>query len=140
MSAAMPDHGSTIEPLYTILVAEDEILLRMPLAEYLRDAGFRVLEAANADEAMAVLGADARVDLAFTDINMSGEEDGFVLVDWVRKHYPNIGVLLTSGSCEALMKIDRFDGLSMVAKPYDFATIERTLRTLLTRSGARGPG
>ena len=51
----------------TILIVEDEILICLELADYLRDCGYRVLEAANADEAIAVLQTDQQVDLIFSD-------------------------------------------------------------------------
>jgi CheY-like chemotaxis protein len=138
MSAPALELGPPGDPAQTILVVEDEVLLRMPLAEYLRDAGFRVLEAASAEEAMAVLAADTPVDLIFTDINMPGEDDGFVLVDWVRQRHPHIALLLTSGSTNAATKLDLFEGVSMVLKPYDFAAVEQKLRALLLRAGTGG--
>jgi CheY-like chemotaxis protein len=71
--------GSADEPIHTILVVEDEVLIRLPLAEYLRDCGYRVFEASNVAEAKAVLDADTPVDLVFSDVNMPGNENGFAL-------------------------------------------------------------
>jgi CheY-like chemotaxis protein len=60
----------------TILIVEDEVLIRMPIAHCLRDCGYKVIEAANADEAMAVLThKDTVLDIVFTDIEMV--VDGF---------------------------------------------------------------
>jgi DNA-binding response OmpR family regulator len=140
MSAPAPDLGSSDDARLTILVAEDEVLLRMPLAEYLRDAGYRVLEAASAEEGKALLGANAAVDLVFTDINMPGEDDGFVLVDWVRGNHPGIALLLTSGSINAAAKLDLFEGLDMMLKPYDFASVLRKIEALLARERSAGAG
>src|SRR5262249_20630149 len=79
----------------TILVVEDEILIRMPLAQYLRDCGYKVIEAANADEAMTVLSHEETVvDVVFTDIEMPGTLDGFGLAKWVRDHRPGVAVIL----------------------------------------------
>jgi two-component system, response regulator PdtaR len=61
----------------TVLVVEDEVLVRMVIADYLRDCGFRVLEASTADEAMRVLGTNERVDIVFSDVQMPGSLDGF---------------------------------------------------------------
>ena len=64
--------------LETILVVEDEILIRVPISQYLRDCGYKVIEAANADEAMTALQhKETIVDLVFSDIEMPGER-------WVR--------------------------------------------------------
>lgn len=96
MSASLQeqDISGTIR---TILVVEDEILVRMPLAEYLRDCGYRVFEAASVAEAKAVLDADTPVDLVFSDVNLVGAENGFALASWVHQHHPATKVLLTSG-------------------------------------------
>jgi CheY-like chemotaxis protein len=62
----------------TILVVEDDVLVRMPISQYLRDCGYRVIEAVNADEAMAVLlHRETPIDLVFSDIEMPGSIDGF---------------------------------------------------------------
>jgi DNA-binding response OmpR family regulator len=78
---------------HTILVVEDEVLIRMPLADYLRECGYQVFEAAGVTEAKAVLDAGTPVDLVFTDVN---QENGFMLASWVRQHHPRTQVLVTS--------------------------------------------
>ena len=60
-----------------VLVVEDEALIRMSLVDELEDAGFRVLEAATADEAVGVLGDNPNIEAIFTDIDMPGSMDGF---------------------------------------------------------------
>jgi CheY-like chemotaxis protein len=80
----------------TILVVEDEELIRMFLTEYLQDCGYHVLEAENVARAKIVL-TDQHVDVVFSDVNMPGNETGFDLEKWVRRHYPDTRVLLTSG-------------------------------------------
>jgi CheY-like chemotaxis protein len=80
----------------TILVVDDEEHIRMCVAEFLHDGGYRVLEAANVAEAKDLL-QRRRVDLVFSDINMPNSETGFALEQWVRLHYPSVKVLLTSG-------------------------------------------
>ena len=79
----------------TILVVEDEVLVRMPIAQYLRDCGYKVIEASNADEAMQVLlHQETPVDVVFSDIEMPGTVDGFGLANWIREHRPGLNVLL----------------------------------------------
>ena len=110
--------GSSDGPAHIILVVENDVLIRMPLAEYLRECGYRVFEAADVAEAKAVLNADTPVDLVFADANVPGEENGFMLASWVRQHYPNIEVLLTSSIPNAAAKAgDLCEDLGLVAKP-----------------------
>jgi DNA-binding response OmpR family regulator len=79
------------------LVVEDDVLIRLSVGEFLRHANYRVLEASNADEARAILESREPVELVFTDVDMPGEMNGFELAQWVRRQYPDVGVLLTSG-------------------------------------------
>lgn len=79
----------------TILVVEDEVLARTAIAEYLRDCGFRVIEAASADEALIVLNdAKTTIDIVFSDVQMPGSMDGFGLAKWVRQHRPGLEIIL----------------------------------------------
>lgn len=83
----------------TVLVVEDEVIIRFVVADYLRDCGFRVIEAASADEAMRLLETDKiEVDIVFSDIQMPGSIDGMGLARWIRTHFPTIKVVLTSGN------------------------------------------
>ena len=75
---------------YTILVVEDEVLLRLDLAHQLRGAGFEVVEADSGDEAVAILKAKGDVDLILSDIRMPGEIDGAALARSVRGQTQNI--------------------------------------------------
>jgi DNA-binding response OmpR family regulator len=85
-------------PAATILVVEDEVLIRLVIAEYLRECGYKVHEAAHAEEAMAVLQApEVSVDIVFSDVMMPGPMDGFALARWIRDNHPGIDVMLTSG-------------------------------------------
>lgn len=80
-----------------ILVVEDETLIRMLSVDILEEAGFDVLEAANADEAVEILGQHSDVRLLFSDIDMPGSMDGVDLARHVHSRWPNIRLLLTSG-------------------------------------------
>lgn len=92
----MPDSFSSRCPC--VIVAEDEILTRMAVADELRDSGFDVREASNADEALMVLEeVEAQVDALFTDINMPGSMNGLELALQARRRQPRLGILVTSG-------------------------------------------
>jgi CheY-like chemotaxis protein len=109
----------------TILVVEDEVLVRFVLAEHLRDCGYKVVEAGGAAEAVTVLEAGVPVDLVFTDVQMPGAMDGFGLSRWVRQHHPEVRVVLTSGHTQLARQAGELchDG-PFLPKPYDPLRVE----------------
>src|SRR5580692_10441147 len=80
----------------TVLVVEDEGLVRQMSADELADAGYQVLEAANSREAIAILETGAGVAVLFTDVNMPGDLDGLDLARLVHERWPNVRLLVTS--------------------------------------------
>ena len=90
-----------------ILIVEDEFLLRMDSVEILELAGFEVISATNADEAIAILSARSDVHLVFTDIQMPGSMDGLKLASFVRDRWPPIKIVVTSGHVRAAARICR---------------------------------
>jgi two-component system, response regulator PdtaR len=80
-----------------ILIVEDEFLLRVDSAEVIESAGFEVIQAANADEAIAILTARPDIHVVFTDIQMPGSMDGLKLARYVRNRWPPIKFVATSG-------------------------------------------
>ena len=115
---------------HTILVVEDEEAIRLLLTEYLRDCGYRVVEAGNVVEARAVLNAGTAVDLVFSDVNMPGAENGFALAKWLHQHHPDTKVLLTSGGLHPLEKI-RDLREPLMTKPYTYSSVLRRIQSLL---------
>ena len=115
----------------TVLVVEDEVAIRLMMAEELRTAGYRVIEAANADEGLAVLQTIDRVDLIITDIQMPGSMNGLGLADLVHATWPAIKIIITSAH-----RPDRNDkGHVFISKPYDLASVvQRTRQLLASRS------
>lgn len=121
------EHGS-----HTVLVVDDEPMVRMPISEYLRDCGYTVLEAANATEAMEVLDAHGPVNLVFSDVRMPGAVDGLGLAEWCRSHHPNMPVILTSGYTGAQRMPAMFSTTSrFVTKPYSQAQVGQRIAALL---------
>jgi DNA-binding NtrC family response regulator len=90
--AAMLDAGHD-----TILIVEDEVLIRIIAADALEESGFKVLEAGNATEALGILDDHDEVAVLFTDINMPGDMDGLALARHVSHQRPEIKVVVTSG-------------------------------------------
>ena len=80
-----------------VLLVEDEALVRWVAHEALEDAGYQVIEAENADQALAVLSERRDVGLLFTDINMPGAMDGLALAELVNARWPDIQLVVTSG-------------------------------------------
>ena len=85
------------DPLPVLLVVEDEPLLRMMAVDLGEDAGFEVVEAANAADAVAILETRPDIRIVFTDIDMPGGMDGMRLAACIRDRWPPIDIILTSG-------------------------------------------
>ena len=118
----------------TILVVEDEVLIRMAVSDYLRECGFHVIEAGSGDEAVEVLKADTAVDIVFSDVNMPGSLDGFGLAQWIRRERPQLKVILTSGVARKAKEAgDLCEDGPFLAKPYHHNDLERHIRQLLAR-------
>src|SRR5262249_9127839 len=82
----------------TVLIVEDVVLVRLLLADLLRERGFEVIEAATAEDAVRVLKADFPVRLVLSDVYMPGSGmDGVALARWVHEHRPGLKVILGSG-------------------------------------------
>jgi two-component sensor histidine kinase len=93
--AIMVFHQTPVPP--KVLVAEDEMMLRMRAVDIVEDAGFTAIEAVNADEALAILESRSDIELLFTDIQMPGSMDGLKLAHAVHKRWPSIKIILVSG-------------------------------------------
>jgi DNA-binding NtrC family response regulator len=114
-----------------VLVVEHEILVRITTADYLRDAGYGVIEAANAAEAIAVFGSGEPVDVVFTDIQMPGLMDGAALARWVCDHHPRTPVLLTSGNDDLVQSAEFLARDAFLPKPYLLEDVASSVRRFL---------
>jgi CheY-like chemotaxis protein len=113
-----------------VLVVEDEILIRMAIADQIADGGFTVYEAGNADQAIRMLEAHSDIGVLFTDIDMPGSMDGLKLAAAVRDRWPPVKIVLTSGHVKIRQEELPVDG-RFFAKPYDAAKIVSTLHDLV---------
>jgi CheY-like chemotaxis protein len=104
-------------PLPVVLVVEDDFMIRMLAIEFLKDAGFGVLEASDAQEAVEVLEVHKEVQIVFTDVNMPGTADGAWLARNVIQRWPHIEVIVTSGKMSAA-DLDLPGRCCFVPKPY----------------------
>jgi DNA-binding NtrC family response regulator len=101
----------------TVLVVEDDEMLRMCAADVVADAGFTAIEATNADEAVAILESRSDIALLFTDIQMPGSMDGLGLAQAVHDRWPAIKIILVSGQSE-LSEHDRPSNSRFFRKPF----------------------
>jgi CheY-like chemotaxis protein len=116
-----------------VLIVEDEFLLRMDAVDMIANAGFEVVEAANADEAIEILEARRDITVVFTDIQMPGSMDGLKLVRAVRGRWPPIKIVATSGHPH-VRAADLPEGGRFLPKPYSPVEVTGLLREL-TGSG-----
>lgn len=100
-----------------ILLVEDELFVRMDLAEELRRAGFQIVEAACADAAMEFVETGESVDLVFTDVQTPGVLDGIALAERVRAKFPMMPIIISSGNTELESAASRLG--KFVPKPYE---------------------
>ena len=119
-------------PPKAILVAEDEEDVRLVVSEALAAAGFMVLNAESAPEALRILEANPGIDLLFTDIRMPGGMDGFELAHRAKQMRPDLRVVYTSGYVKELPWGEHGIGHGpMLRKPYRnrdlVAEVNRTL-------------
>lgn len=112
----------------TILIAEDEVVVRGVVAEHLRRAGFHVIEAFNAAEAIDILQSHEPIELVFTDIAMPGIMNGVMLARWIYLHRPDVRVVLASGSPELARALPNEP---LILKPYDLNEVEAHIRDML---------
>lgn len=115
-----------------ILVVEDEALIRMGAVQMLEEAGFAVIEAWNAHDAIEVLEKRTDVRAVFTDINMPGTWDGMRLARMIRDRWPPIHLIVTSGLVSPGMD-ELPSGGRFIRKPYDPAHVITILRELLSQ-------
>ena len=113
--------------IQAVLIVEDEPLVRMGAVNIIEDAGFEVIEAASAEEAMRILECRSDIRVVFTDIHMPGSMDGLKLAHAVRNRWPPIKIIVTSGR-DLITKQDLPKGGRFFAKPYDPIEITGVLR------------
>ena len=121
--------GQSASKRPVVLLVEDEELLRMDAVEMIRSAGFDVVEAANADDAIEILEARRDITVVFTDIQMPGSMDGLKLARAVRGRWPPIKIVATSGLVD-VGENDLPEGGRFLAKPYSPNDLAEVLREL----------
>jgi CheY-like chemotaxis protein len=134
------DESRPTSPPQTVLVVDAEVLVRMAISAYLRDCGYRVVEAASADEALAVLRqTDLTIDAVLCDVALPGSMDGFALARWIRDHRKGLNVLLSATPARAAERAgDLCQEGPHLSRPYEPQVVVDRIRRLLAEGAARG--
>jgi CheY-like chemotaxis protein len=125
----LPAHGGN----ETILCVEDDRKIRDYVTMQLETLGYKVITAANADEALAIVRQGAAFDLLFTDIVMPGSMNGRQLAETMMAGRPSLRVLFTSGYSDGALPLQNRagHGIPLLAKPYRRAELARMMRRCL---------
>jgi DNA-binding NtrC family response regulator len=120
-----------------VVVVEDEHLVRWVMVESLTDAGLRVLEAKDADEALTLLSGRCDVRVLITDVNMPGQMDGVRLAQFAHRHWPKLGIIVLSGK-EQPRPSELPPNARFFPKPVSMAALDSAARALLDRARSGG--
>ena len=126
-------------PRPTVLVVDDDVLVRMAICENLRDAGFEVVEATSAHDALGVLLAEVRIDVLLTDFRMPGAMDGFGLGVAARGASPDMKVLVMSSFLPESTGA-RLSPFEYIEKPFRPQALIDRVRTMLGEGDDRVSG
>jgi two-component system, response regulator PdtaR len=129
MTAPSADHP-------TILVAEDDVLLRLSASELLAESGYTVVEADSAEEALKMMEARNDARLLFTDIQMPPGCDGLELARQVHKRWPNVLLVITLGQVQPT-KAEIADHGRFIRKPYRAKELLGEIDELLKKDDLR---
>jgi CheY-like chemotaxis protein len=116
--------------MITVLIVEDDALIRMDIADQLHDFGFEVLEAENAAKAVVCLTARPDVQVIFTDVDMPGKLDGLMLAHLVSDRWPPIKIIVTSGHRKGCVD-DMPSGSRFFNKPYQPQAIASAMHEMM---------
>jgi CheY-like chemotaxis protein len=111
----------------TVLIVEDDSVVRLFAVTALEDDGFDVVEATNADDAIKILETRNDIRVVFTDVHMPGSIDGLRLAHAVRDRWPPIKIIVTSGRL-VLSERDLPEGGPFLAKPYELRQLAEVVR------------
>ena len=119
-----------------VLVVEDEVLLRMCAVDMVEDAGYIPVEAADADQAVAILESRSDIALMFTDIQMPGSMDGLGLAHSVHERWPPIKIIMVSGKLK-LANTDIPTDSRFFEKPFEAGEMIAEMQNMIGQAGHR---
>lgn len=121
------------------MVLEPEILVRMTIAEFLRDCGYQVIEGTVPDDLWSVIKSGNRLDVVLTEVRLTKDGDGFELAKRLRQNHPGIDVLLTSSVPDAADKAKNLCEDGPIKKPYRSEEVANRIKLLIERRRAAKP-
>jgi DNA-binding NtrC family response regulator len=129
----------SVQAQHTVLLIENDIVVRHPLAEYLRECGFTVIEVTNGTEARLVL-TSPRLQIDVVLVDMNAPDSGFTLYQWIRQNHPSAEVILSATVEKAVERAGALcnEGPAL-AKPYDHHLVLDHIRQALARRDREKP-
>ena len=121
----------------TVLVAESDIFARMVLAQFLRECGYDVLEAATSEDVVALFHSGRRIDVLLLDAQISGGLAGFTLTRQIRENFPDTKIVLTFGVLRAAEKASDICDDGPLERPYHPQEIVRRIKRLRERRATK---
>jgi CheY-like chemotaxis protein len=131
MSKRSSDIGSKV--VKSVMVVEPDVLIRMTVADYLRECGYRVVEAITGEEALSILGAGIKVDTILSTVKLQGAIDGFALAQRVREGFDGTEVILTTGIAMTAKKAGELCDQGQRKRPYHPDLIVDRLKLLFEK-------
>jgi CheY-like chemotaxis protein len=120
-----------------VLVIDDEVIVRMLMAELLEEAGYHVIEAHDGPSALKALQQEDRIDVLVTDVGLPGGMNGRQVADAARETRPAIGVLFVTGYADMrAVGDDMAGGMQVMAKPFEGDELLRRVAELAERACA----
>lgn len=116
-----------------VLLVEDEVLIRMAMADALRDEGFVVIEATYPSEAVSAVKGGLRPDILFTDIRMPGGMDGVALAGVLQDKLPHLRVFIASGHEKGMSEAKQLQ--DFIGKPYEPTEVAKRIKLAVEEGG-----
>ncbi len=128
---------NALEPIAageTVLVIDDEPLVRMLVVEVLEDLGFTAIEAGDGPQGLKVLRSNARIDLLITDVGLPNGMNGRQVADAARELRPDLKVMFVTGYAEnAVLSHGHLDpGMQVMTKPFDMSVLANRIRSMVS--------
>jgi DNA-binding response OmpR family regulator len=120
------------------MVVEPDVLVRMVVADYLRECGYKVIEGVAAADVWALVQSGDHIDVLLADIDLAGDVDGFTIATHIRQTYAHVDVILTSGTSGAADKARDLCEDGPLKKPYQPKDVAARIKTLQARRRSSG--
>jgi CheY-like chemotaxis protein len=135
-----PDRNRKPATIKTVLILDGDVLVRMPVVQYLRECGCRVIEAATTDEAIAILQkTNIPVDVVLSDIDVPGSMNGFGFAQWARSIRPELKILLAGTPGRIVQNAAELgEAGPLLKKPYEHKLVLDRMKRLLAARAQQG--